>query len=121
MAETNQPPMNAGPLRVCPDCGGILEPTEPRWTTMIHMAAGSARPQTSSTALAVLDLRLPQQLTTTGWFRITSEPRGCGESPVATRGDVAERKLVFALVAHQLENGRPLFIGQIDLLLLDVK
>ena len=33
--------------------------------------------------------------------------------PSQLGGDVAERKLVFALVAHQLENGRPLFIGAV--------
>lgn len=44
MAETQPPPMTATPLRLCPDCGGILEPSRPRWIATINMAAGATRP-----------------------------------------------------------------------------
>ena len=42
-----QPPaigkMRPNLLRTCPDCGGILEPTRPGWTTVIDAAAASLR------------------------------------------------------------------------------
>ena len=33
-------PAPSEPLRLCPDCGGILEPTQPSWTTVVDVAAG---------------------------------------------------------------------------------
>ena len=35
---------NAGPLRLCPDCGGILDPTRPPWTTIVDLASGTREP-----------------------------------------------------------------------------
>ena len=32
----------SGPLRTCPDCGGILEVSQPPWTAMVSMAAGTS-------------------------------------------------------------------------------
>ena len=40
-----QPPRARGPvdnpLRLCPDCGGILEPTQPSWEAVVTLAAGT--------------------------------------------------------------------------------
>ena len=46
-APPQSPPPTA--LRICPDCGGILDATKPQWTTMVDMVAGT-RSQTAETA-----------------------------------------------------------------------
>lgn len=33
-------------LRLCPDCGGILEPTQPSWEAVVNLTAGTG-PQAS--------------------------------------------------------------------------
>ena len=37
--------ITSGLLRICPDCGGILEPSKPRWATMVNIATGTREPQ----------------------------------------------------------------------------
>ena len=32
-------------LRLCPDCGGILETSQPAWTAVVDLAAGSTQPK----------------------------------------------------------------------------
>jgi hypothetical protein len=36
--------LNAAPLRLCPDCGGILDATRPSWTTTVDLASGIREP-----------------------------------------------------------------------------
>ena len=46
MPDRRQPLKNersAESLRLCPDCGGILETSQPAWTAVVDLTAGSAQ------------------------------------------------------------------------------
>jgi rubredoxin len=47
MPDTRQPSTDdrrADSLRLCPDCGGILDTSQPTWTAAVDLVAGSVQP-----------------------------------------------------------------------------